>query len=103
MPRTSKSTSSNPALYAFDAEQRARFGTICGVDEAGRGPLCGPVCCAAVILDPDDPEGSFHRVYERRDSIYRSMADLIVDLGPYGDKERIADMLAEKLRENGYV
>ena len=26
--------SSNPALYAFDAEQRARFGTICGVDEA---------------------------------------------------------------------
>lgn len=55
MPRTSKSTSSNPALYAFDAEQRARFGTICGVDEAGRGPLCGPVCCAAVILNPSDP------------------------------------------------
>ncbi len=55
------------------------------------------------FLDPDDPEGSFHRVYERRDSIYRSMADLIVDLGPYGDKERTADMLAEKLRENGYV
>ena len=23
---------------------------ICGVDEAGRGPLCGPVCAAAVIL-----------------------------------------------------
>lgn len=24
----------------------------CGVDEAGRGPLAGPVCAAAVILDP---------------------------------------------------
>ena len=24
--------------------------TICGVDEAGRGPLAGPVCAAAVIL-----------------------------------------------------
>lgn len=24
----------------------------CGVDEAGRGPLCGPVMAAAVILDP---------------------------------------------------
>lgn len=26
---------------------------ICGVDEAGRGPLAGPVCAAAVILSPD--------------------------------------------------
>lgn len=25
---------------------------VCGVDEAGRGPLAGPVCAAAVILDP---------------------------------------------------
>lgn len=24
---------------------------ICGVDEAGRGPLCGPVFASAVILD----------------------------------------------------
>ena len=30
---------------------------ICGVDEAGRGPLAGPVCAAAVILDPDKPIG----------------------------------------------
>lgn len=29
------------------------FNFVCGVDEAGRGPLCGPVCAAAVILDPD--------------------------------------------------
>lgn len=28
---------------------------ICGVDEAGRGPLAGPVCAAAVILDPSRP------------------------------------------------
>ena len=28
---------------------------ICGVDEAGRGPLAGPVCAAAVILDADNP------------------------------------------------
>lgn len=27
-------------------------GVICGVDEAGRGPLAGPVCAAAVILPP---------------------------------------------------
>lgn len=28
---------------------------VCGVDEAGRGPLAGPVCAAAVILDPARP------------------------------------------------
>lgn len=33
---------------AFDAGIRL----ICGVDEAGRGPLAGPVCAAAVILPP---------------------------------------------------
>lgn len=30
------------------------YTNICGVDEAGRGPLAGPVCAAAVILNPDD-------------------------------------------------
>ena len=30
-------------------------GLIAGVDEAGRGPLAGPVVAAAVILDPDAP------------------------------------------------
>ncbi len=28
---------------------------ICGADEAGRGPIAGPVYAAAVILDPDNP------------------------------------------------
>ena len=30
-------------------------GLVCGVDEAGRGPLAGPVVAAAVILDPNQP------------------------------------------------
>ncbi len=29
------------------------FEIVCGVDEAGRGPLAGPVCAAAVILPRD--------------------------------------------------
>lgn len=35
-----------------DENYAAGFQTICGVDEAGRGPLAGPVCAAAVILPP---------------------------------------------------
>ena len=32
--------------------ERIYPGHVCGVDEAGRGPWAGPVCAAAVILDP---------------------------------------------------
>ena len=47
--------SSKLAIYALDEQLRSAHGVLCGVDEAGRGPLCGPVCCAAVILNPADP------------------------------------------------
>lgn len=44
------------SLYDFEHEKRAiGYKYICGVDEAGRGPLAGPVFAAAVIL-PEDYE-----------------------------------------------
>ncbi|MEE1239547.1 MAG: ribonuclease HII [Acutalibacteraceae bacterium] len=40
--------------YEYEkAAMTSGFNIICGVDEAGRGPLAGPVCAAAVILSPD--------------------------------------------------
>jgi ribonuclease HII len=43
-----------PCTFAHEAELAARgFAKIAGVDEAGRGPLAGPVVAAAVILPPD--------------------------------------------------
>lgn len=42
--------------YSYEkAAETSGFKLICGVDEAGRGPLAGPVCAAAVIL-PEDLE-----------------------------------------------
>ncbi len=42
--------------FQFEKEAMANgYKFICGVDEAGRGPLAGPVCAAAVIL-PDNIE-----------------------------------------------
>ena len=38
-------------LYTYEAELHAQgVSVICGIDEAGRGPLAGPVCAAACIL-----------------------------------------------------
>lgn len=40
-------------MLIFEREaQSCGYNIVCGVDEAGRGPLAGPVCAAAVIL-PD--------------------------------------------------
>ena len=40
-------------LFLYDKALKTDFPLLCGVDEAGRGPLCGPVCCAAVVLKDD--------------------------------------------------
>ncbi len=40
-------------MLDWEIERKAKvegFSAICGIDEAGRGPLAGPVCAAAVIL-----------------------------------------------------
>ena len=40
--------------YAYEKRAGEKgFSAVCGIDEAGRGPLAGPVCAAAVILPPD--------------------------------------------------
>jgi ribonuclease HII len=46
-----RATSSQPDLFAATWHGRR----VCGADEAGRGPLAGPVVAAAVILDPGRP------------------------------------------------
>ena len=43
-------------FYDFENALAERgFSAVCGIDEAGCGPLAGPVYAAAVILDPNDP------------------------------------------------
>ena len=81
----------NPLLYEYDEAIRTEHGMFCGVDEAGRGPLCGPVCCAAVVLNPDDPiEGvndSKKLTEKRREALYdeiiaRAVAYKVVFISP---------------------
>lgn len=52
-------------------------GRVAGVDEAGRGPLAGPVVAAAVILDPDRPVSGLRDSKQlspsRRESLYEEI------------------------------
>ncbi|MEA4921307.1 MAG: ribonuclease HII [Clostridiaceae bacterium] len=41
-------------MYSYEWPIWEQGKNVCGIDEAGRGPLAGPVCAAAVILDPND-------------------------------------------------
>lgn len=41
------------AMLDFDTAMRKEHGIVCGIDEAGRGPLAGDVYAAAVILPAD--------------------------------------------------
>ncbi len=52
-------TSRNKQVFSLQLSFEDIFSSgislVCGVDEAGRGPIAGPVFAAAVILDPDRP------------------------------------------------
>lgn len=67
-----------PDLTSEEALLRRHGGCVAGVDEAGRGPLAGPVVAAAVILDPDDiPDGindSKMLLRKAREEIYAQIA-----------------------------
>jgi len=60
-------------------------GLICGVDEAGRGPLAGPVCAAAVILPPETIiEGlndSKRLTEKRREALYDVICEQAIAYG----------------------
>ncbi|MCC6865598.1 MAG: ribonuclease HII [Ignavibacteria bacterium] len=54
MSKVRQTASRTHKLLQFDYDYRDSFGgPVCGVDEAGRGPLAGPVVAAAVIFSDD--------------------------------------------------
>lgn len=50
---------------------------VAGVDEAGRGPLAGPVTAAAVILDPENPISGLADSKKLSEKRRESLAELI--------------------------
>ena len=74
------------APYRYEAQAwRAGVGRIAGVDEAGRGPLAGPVVAAAVIIAPDRRikglADSKILTPERRDELFQVIGERAVAVG----------------------
>lgn len=67
------------SLLDFDREKRQDGLTIAGLDEAGRGPLAGPVVAAIVVLPEglDLPEINDSKQIKKKD--HRRLVDLIME------------------------
>ena len=83
--------------FKYETEAGASQGrNICGVDEAGRGPLAGPVVAAAVILDPEEiPAGLndskvlSHSARERLLNVIIQNAKIGIGIAEPGEIDRI--------------
>lgn len=67
-------------LWEFEhAAFAAGHTLVCGIDEAGRGPLAGPVCAAAVILPPDLQIEGLNDSKKLSDKRRRALFDIITE------------------------
>jgi ribonuclease HII len=90
-----------PRRLAFERAAQARgYERIAGVDEAGRGPLAGPVVAAAVVLSPRTPpralrglRDSKQLVPDVRRRLYHSILEHALDFGIGIVGERIIDRI----------
>lgn len=88
----SRPDADTPEGPGFDMELEAKaagYWPVAGTDEAGRGPVAGPVVAAAVILDPDRiPEGlndSKKLTKKRREALFEEIiATSIVSIASSG-------------------
>lgn len=72
--------------YQYEEEALAEgFRYICGIDEAGRGPLAGPVCAAAVILPAgcqiDGLDDSKKLSEKKREALFQPIISQAVSYG----------------------
>lgn len=86
------------AMYEIENSYRAKgYKLICGVDEAGRGPLAGPVYAAAVILEPDTIvkgiNDSKKLTEKRREELFEEICSKAVAYSIYSvDEKRIDEI-----------
>lgn len=109
MPKRCTDMEISAPLYDFDEKIHVKYNCFAGVDEAGRGPLCGPVCVAACILDPAKPvygiNDSKKLTEKKREELFdeicsKAIAYKIVFVGPdIIDRDNILNATLGGMRE----
>ena len=85
-------------LFAYEQSlRREGIWPVCGTDEAGRGPLAGPVCAAAVILPENCSlpglDDSKKLTEKRREILFSQIVDQAVSYGiAYASVEEIESL-----------
>ena len=82
-------------LFYEREAQEAGYHAVCGVDEAGRGPLAGPVFAAAVILPagfcPEGINDSKKLSEKRREALFKTITEEAVAYGIASASEKEID------------
>lgn len=70
-------------LYYENTAYEKGYNLVCGVDEAGRGPLAGPVCAAAVVLPKglilEDVNDSKKLTEKKREALFDVITEQALD------------------------
>ena len=84
-------------MYSFEEEISEGYDFVFGIDEAGRGPLCGPVCAACCILPRDIfipyLNDSKKLSEKRREEVYETVIKEALGYGiGFADNKRIDEI-----------
>lgn len=84
--------------YSLEKECAAQgFRCVCGIDEAGRGPLAGPVCAAAVVLRGGTPieglDDSKKLTEKKREALFDVICERALDYSiAFADEKEIDEL-----------
>ncbi len=72
-------------LVEFDRKMNQKYGSFCGIDEAGRGPLAGPVVVASCIMPLEDDkvlygiDDSKKLTENQREELFEKIKEVAID------------------------
>lgn len=92
-------------LIIFDENLKKEYNSkyILGIDEAGRGPLAGPVCVAGVILNPNFIEENINDSKTITKIKREKLSDLIIKNSLYYKRVLISNLDIDKIGINGAI